>query len=115
MQVLKIQEDGVVLLTKGDTAYFQVDILYDNDSPYIYRDGDKITLSVKKKVTDNMYAIQKVVNGGEVITINPEDTSNLSAGRYVYDVQLNTGLGEVFTVCPLNEFYIKEEVTDGES
>ena len=110
--MLKIQPDGVILLTKGDTAYFQVDILYDNDSPYLYKDGDTITLSVKKKASDDVYTLQKTVNGGEVITLIPEDTNTLTDGRYVYDVQLNTSLGEVFTVCPTNEFYILEEVTD---
>ena len=41
---------------------------------------------------------------------NSEDTQNLTSGDYVYDVQLDTTLGEVFTVA-YGELQIIEGVT----
>lgn len=99
-----------ICMVKGDTGYLNINLHYDNGSNYVIREGDIITFSVKRSIYDSDYALQKVVNAGEVIAINPEDTQNLTSGDYVYDVQLDTTLGEVFTVC-YGELQIIEGVT----
>lgn len=103
-------DNNEMKLTRGDTIKFKVDIFYENGSPYIVRDGDTVTFSVKRNLKDSDYALQKVVNAGELISIEPEETSNLS-GRYLYDVQLNTSLGEVFTIVSPSQLYVLEDVT----
>ena len=98
-------------LTKGDTGYIALTIKNSKGNKYIVRDGDTLTLTVKKNLT-NAEVIKKQVNANEVISILPSDTQDLNVGRYKYDIQLNTSLGEVFTVIPLRAFYIEEEVTE---
>lgn len=102
-------EEQTIYLTKGDSAYIRVKVEPDS---YIAHEGDTITLSVKKKITDSGYAFQKVVAAGEVIHIIPEDTKNLDCGKYIYDVQLSTSYGDVFTIVEPSSFYIREEVTE---
>lgn len=41
-------EDGNIYLTKGDTAYLQVDVTFDDGTAYEPFKGDTITLSVKQ-------------------------------------------------------------------
>lgn len=108
--MLKIEE-GKIYLTKGDTAYLQIAITLDDGTTYSTHEGDTLTLSVKKDLKDAAYALQKVVAANEVITILPTDTEELEYGKYVYDVQLNTSLDEVFTIIAPSGFYLKEEVT----
>lgn len=103
-------EGNRICMVKGDTGYFNINLHYDNGNNYVVREGDKITFSVKRSIYDSDYALQKNVNAGEVIAIAPEDTQNLTSGDYVYDVQLNTTLGEVFTVS-YGELQIIEGVT----
>ena len=98
-------EDGVISLTRGDTGYIQLAFDYD------WQDGDTVTLSVKKDYEDEEYVFQRVVAGGQIITIYPTDTQELEYGNYVYDVQVNTTLDEVFTVIGPNKFKITKEVT----
>ena len=102
-----------ISLTRGDTAYLDLDIADANGIPYVSHAGDQVILSVKRNITDENYAFQKSVNPGEAITIKPEDTQTLDCGRYVYDIQLTTSLGEVFTIIEKNVFCIGEEVTNG--
>lgn len=100
-----------IKLTRGDTAYLSLDLTMDGEA-YEYADGDTVTLSVRVNTDDNPeYLFQKVVNAGETIVIQPEDTKPLAYGRYKYDVQLNTVQGEVFTVIEPSTFQITEEVT----
>ena len=103
--MLKIEE-GKIYLTRGDTAYLNVAI--DGREPQA---GDTVILSVKKNIDDADYAFQKNVSFGEIFVIMPEDTKDLEYGKYYYDVQVNTAIGEVFTVIEKTAFYIREEVT----
>lgn len=105
-------ENNEISMTKGDTVYIKVDIVYSNNDDYELKKGDSLTLSVKKYADDIEYIFQKNITDTDIIIINPEDTINLTSGRYVYDVQLNTKDEEVFTVIPCNYFYIMEGVTE---
>lgn len=104
-------ESNKICMTKGDSAYFEVNVLYANDEPYVITDSDNLTFSVKRKLSDDVYALQKIVSGTNLISLEPSDTADLSEGRYYYDVQLNTISGDVFTVIPCSYFYLKEGVT----
>lgn len=101
-----------ISLTQGDTAYLNVALVYENGTPYVLHEGDTITLSIKRSLLDEDYALQKKVNAGENIVFNPDDTENLGTGKYVYDVQLDTTNNERFTVVPTSNFYLMKGVTE---
>ena len=110
--MLNISDTGVIKLTRGDTARFSVGILNEiSDSAYGISDNDQLTLTVKKKVKDEDALIQKTITGATLFHIKPEDTSSLSFGKYVYDVQLTTAGGDVYTVIEPTSFEILSEVT----
>lgn len=93
-------EDSFIYLTRGDTAYLEIELEDDEK----FNAGDKIVLSIKRSLTnDAQYVLQKEVNvNNEVesvtIKIEPEDTTNISYGLYYYDVQLTRSNGDVFTI-----------------
>lgn len=105
-------EDGAIYLTKGDTAYLKVNLAFDDGTEYEVQEGDTLTLSVKPDTKDETpYVFTKTVKPGETFEIKPEDTKEQEVGSYYYDVQLNTSIGEIFTVIEPTRFYIRNEVT----
>ena len=104
-------DNNTIYFTKGDTAYLDISLIYADEKPYVAHEGDTITLSLKRNILDSDYSLQKVVNAGETIVFNPDDTKDLTAGKYVYDVQLDTSAKEVFTIIPTSDFYLMEGVT----
>lgn len=91
--MLSIDKKGTIKLTRGDTAYILVNI---PEREYV--EGDMLQFSVKTDYEAESYSVHKVWPANMVMVINPEDTHNLPIGRYVYDVQLDTEVGEVFTI-----------------
>lgn len=103
-------ESSTISITRGDTGYIHLNLTKDNEA-YPYEDGDMITMSVKKNDTDEEYAFQKEVPAGQVIILQPADTKTMEYGEYVYDIQLNTTLGEIFTVVGPAKFKVTKEIT----
>lgn len=107
--MFEILGNGKIRMVRGDTVEFNVTASYKEDgSPYTLQEGDEIIFTLKKKSTDTVPLIQKT---GPDVIITPDDTSELSFGSYVYDVQLNFADGSVDTIVPKNTFEIMEEVT----
>lgn len=107
--MFNIDEYNKISLTRGDTAYLTVNI-----EGYEPREGDILTLSVKKDVEDNNYVFTKDIAADADITtfvIEPMDTKNAVFGKYIYDVQLTTIDGEIFTIVEPNTFKITKEVS----
>lgn len=113
--MLYIESDNKIRLTRGDTAYLEINITTTDDSgavnDYEISQEDTLTLSVKKKVKDSTYILHKQINGSTVFHIKPEDTRGVSFGTYVYDVQLTTSDGDVYTIIEPSSFEIMTEVT----
>lgn len=104
-------EDGDISLTRGDTAYISLN-LTNNGEPYEFKDGDTVTFTVKENYDEEEnYLFQKVVAAGDTIVIEPIDTKPYEYGRYIYDVQVNTAVGEVFTVIGPGTFKLTKEAT----
>lgn len=103
-------DENTVAITRGDTGYIYLNLTKDGE-PYSYESGDTVTFSVKKNYEDTDYAFQKTVPAGNAFIINPVDTKNLEYGNYFYDVQLNTTLGEIFTVIGPAKFKVTKEIT----
>ena len=110
--MLYIESNNVIKLTRGDTAKLTVPIENDLDNTsYVMDEQDVLTFTIKKSVKDNDNLVQKVVTGSNNFHIKPEDTDSLPFGKYVYDVQLTTAGGDVYTVIEPTSFEILSEVT----
>ena len=111
--MLFVSECGAIALTRGDTARLTVSIVNDDSGePYEIQNDDTLTLSIKKTVKDENALVSKTIDGTDTFHIEPKDTSELSFGMYVYDVQLTTSDGDVYTVIPPSKFEILTEVTN---
>lgn len=110
--LLYISKVGVVRLTRGDTADFSISVQNEvSKDSYEIQVGDTLRFTVKESSEDADIVIQKVLNGLDSFTIEPNDTKNLECGDYVYDVELTTESGDVYTIIPPSRFTIMEEVT----
>lgn len=106
------EETNVIKLTRGDTARFSLTVNNAaTGSEYEVQPDDTIRFTVKKTEKDSEYLFQKVINGGLNIHIQPTDTNSLAFGKYVYDVELTTASGDVYTVIPPTLFQVLKEVT----
>ena len=110
--MLYVNIDGTVQLTRGDTARLSVTIKNDLDSKnYEIAATDTLRLTIKKTVNDSSPLVQKVITGSSQFYIEPEDTKELPFGKYVYDVELTTATGDVYTIIVPKTFEILKEVT----
>lgn len=96
-------EDKNLYLTRGDTAYLKVNFK-------TQREIQSLVFSVKKRYYDTDYKFQIAAVMGNTFIIAPEHTKDLDFGKYYYDIQLTTTLGEVFTL-QQSDFYITNEVS----
>lgn len=110
-----IIDGNTIRLTRGDTAYIEVPInrLVDGEyEPYTMQDGDKLILTIKDKngLDSESYLVRKEISGN-TFHILPEDTKHLPFGKYVYDIELDTASGDVFTVVTISTFVVEKEVS----
>lgn len=107
--MFEIKKDNSILITRGDSAFFIVDLVNSDGTKYIMTFGDKLKFTVKfsPTVEDNMIQKESETNS---FKIEPNDTKELDFGIYVYDIELITSAGDVFTVVPINRIQICEEV-----
>ena len=107
--MIRIDKDNIHL-TKGDSAFLNLEIYNNQHVPYKVQDGDIITITVRNYI-DNSLVFTKSVQAGTCIAIEPTDTNAATIGRYKYDIQLETLAGEIYTIIPKSNFYLEEEVT----
>lgn len=106
-----ISQNGAIKLTRGDSAEIKIDVSYENGEKYVVKQGDKLVLTIKKKISDKNALIEKTFGENSTIKIEPEDTKGFTFGVYKYDVELTTKNGDVYTVVAPNDFHVCEEVT----
>ena len=99
-----------IQLTRGDSAYFNVEILREDGTMYYREDGDSLIFTVKRSYNSDYEYIQKEIEG-LVLQLSGEDTGELDYGNYWYDIQLTTTDGGVYTVVGPARFIMREEVT----
>ena len=111
-------KNGKILLTKGDSAYIGIDLTDALGEDYEMKDGDKLTLTVRRSADALADVKLQATSDSTTIRLSPEQTGKLSAGNYSYDVQLDTAAGDRFTIVgasststSLNNFIILPEVT----
>ena len=103
-------EGNTIKLTRGDTAYIEAP-LSTADGAYEMNGADTLTLTVKKNVRTKEHIFQKSLIGTNIFHIEPVDTAEVAFGKYTYDIQLTTNIGDVFTVVPPSTFEVLAEVT----
>ena len=99
--------DNHIEITAGDSGIFDVTIM-NGESEYDYS-NDEVKFGVKKNFNDATCVIEKDVVDGKV-TLEPEDTKDLSVGIYFYDVKVVTSEGEVCTVISAQQFEVCHSV-----
>lgn len=110
--MLYANSDRTIRLTRGDTARLNVTIKTNvSQGVYEVKPEDILVLTVKKSVRDVEPAVQVINTGSSVFHIKPEDTNNLAFGKYLYDVQITTSTGDVYTVIGPCTFELMKEVT----
>lgn len=111
-----------IYLTRGDTAFLSVELFYYDSNcekkKFELLDGDEIYLTVKSSFDVEEFLFQKKItykevnDAGEVLLkILPSDTNNLQFKKYVYDVEIKTFDGNIYTIIPPSIFEIMPEVT----
>ena len=92
-------------MIKGDTLSFAVEIEFD-DKP---QELEKAFFTCKKNLDDGDVVFQKTLGNGitfskqernkiyYVVRISPEDTKDIEAGHYFYDMQIELN-GDAFTI-----------------
>lgn len=110
--MLYVNKDGTIQLTRGDTARLSVTIHNDlDDSDYDISENDTLRLTIRKNIKDLEPSMQKTITGSSQFHIEPVDTDDLAFGKYLYDVELTTQTGDVYTVIPPTTFELLKEVT----
>lgn len=110
-----------VEIYRGDNRTFKVTVK-DGDGNAVNIAGASIVFSVKEKISDAAYIIQKSSSVGSEITITdaangiyevyllPADSQNLDIRTYEYDSELTTSTGKIYTVVR-GEFTVYAEIT----
>ena len=110
--MLYIEDDNTIKLTRGDTARLTVPIINEIDgSFYDMNPNDILTFTMRKTVTAADFLVQKISHGNNHFHFLPQDTKGLKYGSYIYDVQLTTEAGDVYTVIVPTAFEVLTEVT----
>lgn len=112
--MLKVS-NNIIKMTKGDSAMFNVAITYADGTPYELKSGDTLKMTVRRTIGSEVLLESESTTG--TITLTHEMTSNLIPGQCVYDIELKTSTGEVYTVIGLRDnstynMYVIGEVTE---
>lgn len=97
--MFEASSNGQIKITKGDSAALKVNLQMANGEAYEMSSGDALTLTVKRRPGDTK--LVEIVSDTNVLSFAPEDTKNLDAGVYCFDIQLATNDGDIFTVVGL--------------
>ena len=111
---MKIQGTNISM-TRGDSEAIKVAVKDTLGNVIPLLSGDTIHFTVRKHTLSTTKIIEKIItefdDGEALITIDPQDTNDLSFASYVYDIQLTRENGMVKTIVPPSQFLITGEVT----
>lgn len=101
---------------RGDTGTIVVKLFDDAGLPILLVTGDIVYFTVKESTGTTAKMLQKVITsfpeGYAEVVLLAEDTQNLRAKDYYYDVQVNRVIDHsVVTVVPPSTFRLAPEVT----
>lgn len=95
----------MLTIPRGNSYSFKFEITYEDKTPYILSSTEQVVFSVKRSTDKSEEAfIQKIYTGDDcdednklTIKIEPEDTINIRAGDYWFDIAVFDG-DDFFTV-----------------
>lgn len=93
-----------IRVSRGNTAILNVSIENPDGSAYEPLDGDNILFSLKKRITDTEFLLQKPVTNGQLVFDDEE--LNLHPGKYIYDLKAYLADGREQTIVPPSAFYV---------
>lgn len=103
---------------KGDTKILAVALRDSRTKEQIpFENGDVVSLIMKRFYKEQENIIEKRISlfqdGVAYIKINPEDTENLSLGRYRYSIFVEFSDGSKKTIVPMSWFIVTMEAQHG--
>ena len=108
--MLDVQNEKIYL-TRGDTAYLEIELITQMGESYTPVYGDKLFFRLKKSANKGSLLLEKEININTLtLELSPEDTANLEFGSYCYEVELVTALGQHFTVIENATFILGAEL-----
>lgn len=109
--MLIVNKNNSIELTRGDTARLTIDLTDDYDQPYEMQPEDTLIFTVKISADATEAVIEKELKGTNLLHLEPKDTAGLDYVKYVYDVEIHTADGDIYTVIEKTDFKLREEVT----
>ena len=104
-------EGTTITLTRGDTFEAHVMPITETGEEYVLQEGDTIRFAMKKNYKDETPLILKNIDTDTlVLRIEPSETKELSFGSYVYDIELTTATGDLYTFITESSLIIAKEV-----
>ncbi len=87
-----------ILLTRGN-SFSRAFTIKNNGTIYTPTAEDTIGFTLKKAYTDQDALITKSIDPADLkLELDPADTSGLSFGDYVYNIEITTADGDVHTI-----------------
>lgn len=109
--MFSIDSNNTIHLTRGDSASIAITINNElTHSAYEMAETDILKMTVRKSLTSPIL-FQKTVHGSNTIKIEPTDTEDFKFANYLYDVELSTVDGDVYTIITPSTIEICPEVT----
>lgn len=100
-----------ITLTKGDTLKATVSIVDSTGQAYTPQEGDVVRFAMKQDYNDQTVLVTKTIpNDTLLLTLASADTHSLTAGDYVYDIQITYANGDVDTFIDRGTIVLTEEV-----
>lgn len=104
-------------MIRGRTETLIIAVSDADGTDYTLAEGEVLRFGIKAGEGAENYLLVKelttvhAVDGGYALSLAPEDTEDLPAGRFKYDVGLQIG-GDYYTVIPPSEFHLIGNVTE---
>lgn len=107
-------DDNIISITRGDDATLEINMETSDGEPYVMDAGDVLTLTVREIPCDGSPVLLAVSSapGSNRIVLSGTDTQDICPGRYSYDVQLNLADGNLYTVLPALDEYMRSRVVN---
>jgi hypothetical protein len=103
-----------IRMVRGTSKTFKIAVTDANGDPYTLQAGEKVIFGVKKQAADEELLICKVVtactDGICEVELDPEDTVDLTVGKYYYDVGLESG-EDYYIIVEMSTFSIAANIT----
>lgn len=101
-------------LVKGTSQLLEIRVRGADGGPYTMLEGDVIRFGVKFSENSADYVLKKeteeLTDGITRIALEPEDTANMEAGLYRFDIGLQSG-DQYFIIVPYSDFVLMPNIT----